>query len=518
MRRAWIYLLIAATVLGSVAWINHVPYRPDMLGRAVPADAVWVSRHQCVAERWSDLTGSWLTPLAAQMIGMPWLRVRAWLESRTTRAWIQQFGEREVWLCIFPDEHNGMALGACAWIGGRSWRWRWALARSRRDGIHAVGNHRGRTIWVWTPPDHDRDLRGSLALAVEEGVLLACWSDDPSAIVKLLDAYDGLTPRHVEARRLVQNAASDVAVVHLPWANQATGIQAEWESARGRVRGRLLLRSARLPDGKFAGLPSELPNGVRWILARAVAYAWVAPEWVLSEVPLPWRQRLGEVLERVHAVSEPPWLIALHDAPLDGRLRGLRVPGLTVSMRLRGGVNWSNEVASLLDRINSREPWGCVGAPLPGVPGVVALEFTRQGLWRGAPLSECIAWAEDGGWVTLVNSAQVLQMLKFAGPAPAVAEPGTPSAPIHARFVIHVPRAVEAVRLALDVVGLLRLIADPVGSAEVRFQYERWREMLTPWTVMSGLRGDLVRVDEGVLVYFEAFADSAEFPAACLEK
>jgi hypothetical protein len=187
-------------------------------------------------------------------------------------------------------------------------------------------------------------------------------------------------------------------------------------------------------------------------------------------------------------------------------------------MRLRGGVNWSNEVASLLDRINSREPWGCVGAPLPGVPGVVALEFTGKALWRGAPLSECIAWAEDGGWVTLANSAQVLQMLKFAGPAPAIEEPRTLPARIHARFVIHVPRAMEAVRLALDVVGLLRLIEDPAGSAEVRFQYERWREMLAPWTVMSRLHGDLVRSDDGVLVYFEAFTNPAEFPAACLER
>ena len=485
IRRLFFYPLLLAFVAAAVAWFVIVPSRPDRLARAVPAGARWIGVHRDLGGRWAGIAANPLVVEAAAACGVDSNEWAAALSSSASADWIGRLAGTEVVMAAFPVGPGRFAWGAASWIGGRSQRYRSWISAGRLPGCRHFTDHRGRPVWLVASPLLRRSGR-HMAIAFEEGILLACVSDNPADILRMLDAYDGTAPREPEAERLLMEPGPDVILGDLgagPGPDVLEVHLARFDAAG--VEGTACLTGwevpfppMRRPDpaslGGLAALLGDHPAAVA-VVPPAAAETAGAPLWQARWLSWMWgaaRQSSGE-----------PLVLALYGDPLGGRLRGLRIPGLTVSLPMRTPDVFSAAMDAVLDHINAERQWGLIRGPVPGASDLTMIEGTGPGPYAGLPANECATWTVAGGWLSVAASGDTLRALTVASAAGTPAGPAPWAVPSNLAgdagwMRLDLPRTCETLQLSLSVYSLKRQIEDREGSMPLRARLAAVRDWL----------------------------------------
>lgn len=408
------YTLLLAAMAMSVWWMLHVPARPGRAYRAIPEQAVWVSRHRNLAARWDQISRHPLLDKMAALAGITpeeWARMK---NARATTEWIHRLGQSEAVISAWPEYRGGpWTVALAAWIGSESQTFRWWLQSGRVPGVVRAGEYGGRPLWCISSAGDPEGRQ--LFFVLEEGLWLAAWSRHPRELCHVLDAYDGARERNPAGIELRAMAEDDVA-----WCNLGAGpgpdglrmVVREWTPTRFHAVVDL--------DG-WEGMPAApAPAGCP---PGRIAAGWgSSPEmllmcdwkWIREGLrgAAPWITELRNLAD--HQLKGP-LALAMFGAPLWGRLSGLRTPGLALMAELREPEATEGAIRNSMDHLNARVPWGLIAGDDLTAPGVRVFEASGARAYRDRPSSERAAYAIRDGWLWASLSADTLRGL--AGPA-----------------------------------------------------------------------------------------------------
>ena len=488
-RRLVFYPLLLAFAAAGAGWLLHAPHRPERLFRAVPAHAEFVSLHRRLSARWESVVDNpGVARTASVLAGM---EIAAWRREALRpafRSWVERLCAREtVFAAYRPGRGRPPVWMMATWLGGQSQRFRWMLAAGRVPGFVRIGDHGGRPLWMahnlLLPPDRH------LCLAMEEGLLLACLSEDPREIRRILDAYDGTAPSVTGGARWLLESAPDCGFWDLGYGPGPDRLEFRLdrvgtEDLRGRVE--VLGWEVRLPDpSEHLGAPdsSVLPAGAPEVVAV------VNPAWLRTVAPGPagslWAAEAWDLVDRqtTGAVT-----LALFGDPLGGRFRGLRVPGMIGAAALRAPAELDAAVGAAMDRLNARHQWGLIAGADPEVPALRRFESTADNVYARMPPEERLSYVATNGWGLVGSNADTLGSLldlQQPGGQGGEAAPWTPvadEAAAGAFLWADLTRAPETLRLALSVYDLTLLVKDPERNARPR----AWIRKAKEWTEYAG--------------------------------
>lgn len=518
VRRLVFYPLLLAFVAASAAWFVHVPRRTERLAWAIPAGARWVSVHRGLADRWPGIAANPLAYEAARFAGVASQEWSATAADAALTGWLARLAGDEAVLAQFPVGPDRHAWGAASWIGGRAQRFRGLLNAGRTAGVRHFCDHRGRPVWLVS----SRLLRGGtyLGFAIEEGILIACLSAHPADILRMLDAYDGMAPREPEADHVRGLDGADAALWDLGRGPGPDLVEIELDrldavglAGTVRVSGWEIAFPAAPPRtndlGGAASLLGGHPAGVA-VVPAGVAEVLAQPLWRKPWLSWLWGAARGR--------AGDPLVIALHGDALGGRFRGMRIPGLTISMPMRDAGAFPAALGPILDRLNAEHRWGLIPAAVPGAPELSMIEGTGSGLYAGLPPNECVAWWTTNGWLTIAASADTLRTLSVAAAAGTTAGAAPwaehPNLAGDAGWVwVDLPRACETVRLSLSVWSLKLQVEDREGTAARRARIATAREWLAALGTLGAASGGLDAAGNVLTLRFEAGRDPQGDPA-----
>ena len=486
IRKLFFYPLLLAFAAGGCVWFFSMPYRPERLFRAVPAGARLLSVHRGLGARWDTLAAHPLVVRAAELNGLAPGEWQKFATDPETRRWLQRLGSDELVLTRFEMPRGGRsAWGLATWIGGASPRFRWLLAAGRVPGMVKFGDYCGRPLWLvrsrLLPPGRH------LAVAVEEGLLFACLSEDANDLCQMLDAYDGAAPSCADSASLLGTAAPDRGWLDLGRGPGPDRIDFELDrvDAAG-IAGRARLSGWDEPLPPAAG-KLDVSSLDSVLGARPDAVALLDPAWLrrLAEPALrsAWGVQLRHLLDMqgTGAVA-----FGLYGDARSGRFKGVRVPGLTAAVRLKDPAAFEPALADVLDRLNAHYQWGLICGPSPFAPGLRVFESTaNETAYSGFPTGERVACAVTNGWLVLGSNFETLRGLLAPTNAPAAAGAGAADwrprgdeASGAGLVWLDLDRASRTLRLALAVYTLRLLLADADGSAAQRERINLWKDYL----------------------------------------
>ncbi|MBI2440850.1 MAG: hypothetical protein HYV35_05700 [Lentisphaerae bacterium] len=190
----WIFFAIA--VIGYLFWI---PYDPARMHRAIPASAALVTVHQDLANRAPHLiTNIWLNPFfnpTGISVPSPNTIPTSNLGQLVSRLMpLARHDTIIAYLPVMRDEPGTTANSTwmlASWIGPWSTCLRWALSWGHWPGVKELGECGGRTMWGL--PTSGADGR-QISFACGDGIFLACFSRDSTAVRYALMTHDGLLP------------------------------------------------------------------------------------------------------------------------------------------------------------------------------------------------------------------------------------------------------------------------------------------------------------------------------------
>lgn len=414
LRPILFYILLLASVAASVWWMLHVPSRPERAYRAVPGQAVWVSRHRNLAARWDRMLRHPLCDKIAALAGLApdeWSKLK---RDRSTAEWIHRLGRSDTVISAWPEYRGGpWTIAFSAWIGSESQTFRWWLQSGRVRGVERAGEYGGRPLWR-IPSAGDPEGR-QLFFVLEEGLWIAAWGRHPRELCRMLDAYDGARERNPVRIELQAMAEDDVAWCNLgagPGPDEMRIVVRDWTPARFHAVADLDGWEGMPAATSPAGCPPERIRagwGSSPEMLLTCDWKW-AREWLTGAAP--WIVELRALADRE---LKGPMALAMFGAPLWGRLSGLRTPGIGIMAELRDPDGADAAIRHAMDRLNARVPLGLIAGEDLMAPGVRVFEASGSAAYRDRPEGERAAYAIRDGWLWASLSADTLRGL--AGPA-----------------------------------------------------------------------------------------------------
>ena len=196
-RRRLFWLILLMFIGLSVWWVFYFPYNPQIVYRAIPSDAVLISEHERLAERWQSMA---LNPIAAKLLGAAGVKEKDLKESAgdsQVAEWVNRLASRHTVVAWVPTiGEGGVRLGAGKLGGGAGAnlrRWSALLGLLKGSGFQKTMVDGGREVWVL----HDKKAKPDdpiLSVTIAEGVFLACLSKDPFGVRVLVDRIEGGAP------------------------------------------------------------------------------------------------------------------------------------------------------------------------------------------------------------------------------------------------------------------------------------------------------------------------------------
>ena len=402
----------AVLLAGSVWWCTFVPYSPSLMLRPIPHDAVFLSVHRDVLERWDGVASNDLVRRAVESAGWELDYEDGVLAAQGL---FQRLGVRDVAAAYVPSSafREESAWIAVGWLGGRSQISQWALRLGNDPSLETIDLPSGRTAWRLRIPEFgDREL----GIAFVEGMVIAVVSRDWNAIAGLVDCYDGLRPR----------------ILHTFTAETEQWVM----SGAGRDR------------GWFRKFPSEA-----WLLEIQaferdeirLSLRWTGtPDVLVSRVSVPVESELSAWFDRIpraFCVSHPALLRAMHQGagafpihsllqPISsaagsdylyfvatggeygGRVSGLRVPALFACVPLFNGIEPEAVAGSVLQQISERSGVDLWFRPdeIAGMPVSVieSEDSSSYGRFADGEKSVCFRL---GRWLIFCSCRDALQRL-----------------------------------------------------------------------------------------------------------
>jgi hypothetical protein len=421
LRRIVFWISLAGFVAGCLFWLQFVPSRKERLWRAVPAEATWVLVQHDLADHWTGMAANPLVRALAEGMGFSPELLDSAVQIPALQTWLDRLAPDTLVLFRMPAYSRATdetTWAAVSWIGGQSQRLRWMLKGARWPGIRRVGEYHGRTLWVWEVPKAPSGK--ALYFAFEEGLVLACLSNHPSDLVRLLSAHDGLAPSFEPAAYGLDLSRRTLSSgVALDTGRLGPVTFAFDEIGPGRLSGRVqLLEGPPSLRAEALAPPAFLTEraDMVFVIPSDLAGRWVLPVWHPD-----W---LSELWPRLEPVVRRPIALGLFGGELSGRLFGLRVPALLAATPVTDDRQAVNHLLSLVDAMNARFQLGLIaGKSAEGEPALFTIEGTSGNAYANLAPEERAGFAVVNGWLIVSSHVGALRSI-LAGPIEA-----SPAAP-----------------------------------------------------------------------------------------
>ncbi|MCX6998666.1 MAG: hypothetical protein NTV49_16690 [Kiritimatiellaeota bacterium] len=501
----WLSLLAGLALLA--VWLLYVPYRPNSLFRAIPTNAALVSIHHNLAARWPAMLRNPLLQSVATSMGVEPAALQSLAGDPTTLVWVRRLAERELIIAYAPrlGGRQAPAWILSSWLGGRSQRLRWQLAWMDVPGLVRHAPHAGTPYWTVQVKELKSGV--TLSLALVEGLLIGCLSADPTAILDLLETYDGQRPSLAAVRQAkitadwcLEPAAPDHGWMDLEALRGPAGSSNHLPTVKyslaaveaGYARGNVCVQ-AHWPPIKAGAKPMDAGGLDRLLGDLPLAAALVRSQNLLPVVQEQagpeWSGLLAALLA---AQGADHVMLALVSGDYGGRFYGFRVPALVAALPVQDGPAMLTAVKAALDRLNPRQGWGLIPHEVRlGARSVFAVEGTAQNPFSALPLEERPAYAICDGWLLVSSSLRSLSNLVARYDRPEAAAQagdgrwmeGLASARGAAYGWMDLARAQKEARLIVATYSLKLLLENPRQSQAQRQQLNvltAWMDALAP--------------------------------------
>lgn len=522
IKRAIFWSLVFASALAVLARILHVPYRPDLVLSAIPQDASFVTLHSRLARELPVLLENRVVTGAMASAGVPVADLHGLCTNRASKAWLTKLAGDQTTVAYVPSfgPSRRPAWVFASWIGNQSQILRWKVALFHPKDFRPVAVEYGRTIYNVRMRNQDPKRRLSVALV--EGILVGCLSEDPAAARYLVQTFDrqyGRTSFAATVQALPFGSIPSPDSPHrgwlrlsrLPLGRQDTGVTLLCD-ARCPDTDHLELRLAApgaLPDhaanfgsgaaAPLANLLGDAPDcalvmPVSW-LKTLVSNAQPTPLWIEALEPMYGSDvtnalAFAAILDRSHCgrIRGP-----ISDS-LTPFLKGLRVPTLVLGIQAKDETDASRRLMQTLDTLNTRFGIGLIPHNIQAPGGNITLiEETRKNLYGRFEPDERVAWMFRDGWVFLFSNAAVLKR-RLASPSGANSADPDPwevlNTKADAMAWLNVNHTSRLFKDAFSAITLSLLFRNPDGTRETRARLDAagtWMERLGSLGQASGV-------------------------------
>jgi hypothetical protein len=525
LRRIVFWSILSAAMVAGCWWVLYIPYKPDSVLSAIPAEATVVSIHNNLSSELDPLLENHLVRNALVSAGVKDTDLSSLLSNKTTRAWINRLaGDRTV-IAYVPalGYQQKPAWVFATWIGNHSQRFRWKIFWFRPKTIRQSATEYGRIVYeVRTRLSNPKE---KLSLSLTEGVLVGCLSEDPAAARYLVQTFDHQYGRASIVSDGTLSSASLLASSGTPhrgwirtprrWIPFHEGSPLIAYTASVKDNSRLELSLAASGDLPLAGDMAQNTTLAPLLqtLGTSPDAALVMPiSWIKALMPDPQTLPLWvEIIQPLVETNATPSLgfISILNRDHGGRIRGplgssltpflkgLRVPSLILGIQVSDEQDAARRIALILDQLNSRYGLGLIPHPIQTPDGAITLiEESRKNLYGKFEPDERIAWTHKQGWMFLASNAAILKRLMAnaslpAGKSLADARPSKPAyayapwmtskTPTGASLWIDTESTGKLIKDAISAVTISLMVRNADGTQETRRKLEvarQWMEKL----------------------------------------
>jgi hypothetical protein len=497
----WILLIVFLAI--GAWWIFYIPYQPERTFSAIPINASVVSVHRDLAGEWDNVLKNPMILRAVKAAGVEEADLEKVKADPVVKKWVDKLVSDQTILAYVPSlgTQQKPALVCASWIGGQSRRLRWQMAWIKsRDFIPVKLNGGELTVWLTRTKFGKSNLR--LSLALTEGMVLACISEDPVGVRTLLEAaetYPGrltvaMAHKPDEAIRLLNRSPR-----HWGWIDNHRDMMAyelilDPERLTLYLSGHLSIPSAP-PLSETSGLKTVKDlTGTTSDLTAIIPLSWLQP-LMGAEANQLWLDALRPLCDTNGTPPDALAFVALLNQQHNGRLRGpmgsvlrgfikgVKTPTLLVGLQVGSRDAADTRIKEAITKLNSHYNLSLVlrQADSDGTEGLTLIEESRKNFYGSFEPDECIAYAMSGDWLILASNASVLK--KFLGTphegAPAWGPLSSPA--LSALGWINLSSVAPTVKNAAGVLKLATLASPSDQSAELREKLNQaglWAEVL----------------------------------------
>lgn len=491
------WVLLVGAIAATVWWAQYVPRPAQAPLRAIPANATWLSLHENLAARWSDLAANPLLVSVAGAMGADPEEWRAQAASQETRQFLNLLARDTVCIAYVPEMRitGRPAWVFSAWLGGRSQRLRWLLKSRKEPTLRRAASRNGWSVWVWTP----KGMKGGerITFALVEGMLVGCIAADTLGIEDVLACYDGHLPSL--ARTSSPTDDPTTGAVDRGWIRmlegQGYGPRLYYTldiKPNGALAGVVLTphapslatpTPAATSADEFSRLMRDHPAAAL-VIDRALARAWLRTTFT---------NVVGrEVATLLGGEDSGLAALALVGGRYSGRFMAVRLPSLLAAYSTPNPTQSMNQIREAFDRLNAVTPWGLVPQPVQvGTQRVYAIESTGQSAYAALEPAERLAYVPLNQSLVFSSNLETLtKLLREAQQAPPNA-PGVLARGVQRMRAQHalgylwmnLEEGAKMLRIAVTAWSLKLLVENPAGSQPTRQrlnELKAWIDALAP--------------------------------------
>jgi hypothetical protein len=417
--RKLFYIVLAAFSGLCLLWVFHFPYCPARLYAAVPPGATFISLHEDFDEHWQDFAQNPITTNLLYAAGIDGdIQAKALKHPELHRALKRLAGREFVVAHTSRLGRSGEpAWIAASWLGGFSNLLRIGLALRPPDGVQRFRMDGQINVWVL-----DRQIEGAsqrLSFSIVEGVLLACYSKDPTAVRALIARVNATAPPSPELVKHLSAERGRSRPPHRLWCHWYRRVGKAHEllrpacelahHSRNASRGRLIVDLPLPASGAehLASSPAADVFGAEPCAVAALPLSHLAP----CLGALSTNQLVCAISEVMRSCGQPePLLVAaMYGGELSGRLMDIRIPAIVIGTRARASVNTPAVMAEAIDRLNAERRWALLvrRQAHEGV-SLMVIDGTRGDMFSLINNEEKPAFAMKNGWLLFGSNLQTL--------------------------------------------------------------------------------------------------------------
>lgn len=364
-------MLILVGVLAIVAlgfWrVVYFPYDRELLYRAIPQDAAFISEHQKLGERWETLAENPFTKSLLVSLGVKPEQVEKTVKDPGIELLLSKFAKDNTIVAYAPSygRSGRPAWVLASWAGMHGQFARWGWYSSALTGFSPLHLDGGRGGW-YMPLDEGGDGR-ILSLAVADGVLLACVSEDTDGVKYLIDRVERRSQmsKALENRMLVEQAAD--GIMDRGW--YRTGIRngshqpvllgySLSEHSASRTAGRIEVNTG-IPAGALTN-SADADSLAKLLGANASAVVMVPYSYMdkllLAESGPDWLKMAGRGLKAAALEDGTSFACLLKDE-YSSKIMMVKVPGFLVGTKIKDKDLSLAVVAGMIERMNVKYRW-----------------------------------------------------------------------------------------------------------------------------------------------------------------
>ncbi|MEI8140627.1 MAG: hypothetical protein WCI03_12260 [bacterium] len=432
-RQIAFWMILIVSVILSIWWIFYVPYRPDRVFDAIPAGTSWVSVHQNLAGDWDALVNN---PLLSRVFKAAETNEGAMAALRTNevaRKWITKLTSAQTVVAYSPamGSMQKPALIAASWIGTQSRLLRWQMAWIKTRELTPVYLDNGNlTIWMSHEKIGKSNMR--LSLALSEGLILACVSEDPIGVRTLLESAEHYPYRHTvseSGRPALVETMLGGSPHHWGWFEASQNPLAFQLDIKPETLSLEMSGTGKLPPALNLKEAEGTGNALNLIgktsdFAALLPLSW-ASEFIPAEPSSLLLKTLRELADTTGTPTNALAFVALLDQNHNGRIRGpinknlrglikgVKAPTLLLGMQIQSDAEADKRINQALTKLNSQFGMELTAGPFEPESGlrITSILDSQKSFYSAFEPEERVVYVVRGNWLIIASNGAILKRL-----------------------------------------------------------------------------------------------------------